>query len=74
MTDPAAGQRLRALLERSKGGDETWDEVGHRLGLTGKSALFRWFSGNEPSGGGFKAIARVTGTKRWEVVRTWDGD
>lgn len=73
VTDPSAGRRLRALVERQRPGDVTWEEFAAAVGVT-KSALLSWFAGQEPSMGSLRGLATVLGVPRWELVRTWDGD
>ena len=73
MTNPAAGKRLRAFVERHRAPDGTWEDFARAVGVT-KSGLFRWFAGNEPSMGALRGLAAVLGVPRWELVKEWDGE
>lgn len=72
MRDPAAGRRLRAIVELRRPGDATLEELAARIGVS-RGALMSWFAGAEPSMGSLRGLARVLGVPRWELVRTWDG-
>lgn len=73
MSDPAAGKRLRAFVERHRHDGERWEDFAVRVGVT-KSGLLAWFAGQEPSMASLRGLASVLEVKRYELVRTWDGD